>query len=143
MPDREVGMGLNVQEMSLEEFANAYGDNWMVRMLTGVMEGPLTAREVDLAKQFLRKKFLVGLLDEKTETLRRFESYFGWKFPSRVSQKCKNNMFYFEPQSKNIYLPVDASSEAYQVLERRNLYDIELFNYAKQLFEDQASLVDK
>ena len=90
-----------VKEQSLDEFVQNSGENWMVRMLTGCMSGSLDVIHLDAAKEILRSKFLIGLLDEKTESFRRFEEYFGWKFPSPVSQTCKNNMYYFEWLSKN------------------------------------------
>jgi len=141
MPDQEASVGLNVKEMTLAQFASDISENWMVRSLTNTMTGPLDETHLNIAKEILRRKFLIGLLDEKTESLRRIESYFGWKLPSRVSQTCKNNMFYFEPQSKNIHDPIETNSKEYQILVNRNVYDIELYEYAKALFEEQQSLV--
>eukprot|EP00541_Cyclophora_tenuis_P018830 CAMPEP_0116575564 /NCGR_PEP_ID=MMETSP0397-20121206/20026_1 /TAXON_ID=216820 /ORGANISM="Cyclophora tenuis, Strain ECT3854" /LENGTH=107 /DNA_ID=CAMNT_0004104467 /DNA_START=57 /DNA_END=380 /DNA_ORIENTATION=- len=106
------------------------------------MTGPLTRdHHLALAKEILRTKFLIGLLEEKTESLRRIEAYFGWRLPSRVSQTCKNNMFYFEPQSKNAHDPIEPTSKEYKILRERNLFDLELYDYAKGLFEEQKSLV--
>ena len=141
MPDQEAVIGLNVREMSLEQFAADISENWMVRSLTNTMTGPLTEEHLLTSKEILRTKFLVGLLENKTESLRRIESYFGWKLPSRVSQTCKNNMFYFEPQSKNIHDVLEKESNDYQQLANRNQFDMELYEYAIQLFDDQASLI--
>jgi hypothetical protein len=105
------------------------------------MSGPIGEGNLNVAKEIIRRKFLVGLLEDKTETLRRIEAYFGWKLPSRVSMTCKNNMFYFEPQSKNPHPPVKEDSREYQLLLNRNRYDIELYEYAKFLFAEQKSLV--
>lgn len=142
MPDQEASIGLNVRDMSLSQFASDISENWMVRSLTNTMTGDLTEEHLQISKELLRTKFLVGLLDEKTESLRRIESYFGWKLPSRVSQTCKNNMMYFEPQSKNIHSVLnDETSEDYQVLLKHNQYDMELYEYAIQLFDEQKSLI--
>lgn len=143
MPDQEAVIGLNVREMTLEQFASDISENWMVRSLTNAMTGPLTEEHLVVAKEMLRTKFLIGLLDEKTESLRRIESYFGWNLPSKVSQTCKNNMFYFEPQSKNIHDPLDPESKEYAALAKRNQYDMDLYEYAVYLFESQSALVSK
>ena len=143
MPDQEAVIGLNVRDMSLEQFASDISENWMVRSLTSVLTDPLTDEHLGVAKEMLRTKFLIGLLDEKTESLRRIESYFGWNLPSKVSQTCKNNMFYFEPQSKNIHDYLDPESEEYAALAKHNQYDMELYEYAVSLFEAQSSLFSK
>lgn len=141
MPDQEASIGLNVREMTLEQFATDISENWMVRSLTNTVSGPLTDEHLNIAKAIIRTKFLIGLLDEKTESLRRIESYFGWKLPSRVSQTCKNNMFYFEPQSKNLHEQLDPSSREYEALALRNQYDVDLYEYAVLLFEEQQNLI--
>ena len=141
MPDQEAIVGLNVRDMSLEQFATDISENWMVRSLTNTMTGPLTEEHLMIAKEILRTKFLIGLLDEKTESLRRIESYFGWKLPSRVSQTCKNNMFYFEPQSKNVHERLDPQSKEYALLAQRNQFDMDLYEYAVDLFDTQKTLI--
>jgi hypothetical protein len=141
MPDQEASIGLNMRGMSLEQFAADISENWMVRSLTKAVSGPLTDEHLNIAKEILRTKFLIGLLDEKTESLRRIESYFGWKLPSRVSQTCKNNMFYFEPQSKNLHEQLDPASKEYETLVQRNQHDVDLYEYAVVLFEEQQSLI--
>jgi hypothetical protein len=141
MPDQEASIGLNVRGMSLAQFAADISENWMVRSLTNTVSGPLTDEHLNIAKEILRTKFLIGLLDEKTESLRRIESYFGWKLPSRVSQTCKNNMFYFEPQSKNLHEQLDPSSKEYETLVQHNQHDVDLYEYAVVLFEEQQGLI--
>lgn len=143
MPDQEAAVGLAVNEMTLIQFATDFSENWMVRSLVGAMVGHIDSSHLDIAKRILKTKFLIGLLEEKTESLRRIETYFGWRLPSRVSQTCKNNMYYFEPQSKNVHPAMDRTSEDYDALLAINLYDIQLYQYAKFLFQEQASLISK
>mmetsp|Transcript_7131 Transcript_7131/g.8861 ORF Transcript_7131/g.8861 Transcript_7131/m.8861 type:complete len:286 (-) Transcript_7131:57-914(-) len=129
-----------VREQTLDEFIQTSGENWMVRMLTGCMSGPLDVIHLDAAKEILRSKFLVGLIETKTESFRRFEEYFGWKFPSPVSQTCKNNMYYFEWHSKNPH-PMPAEDDpVIQKIRNLNMWDLALYEYAKQLFEEQEAL---
>jgi len=143
MPDQSASVALGVNKMTLEQFAGEFSENWMVRSLTNSMTGPIDKGHLDVAKEILRKKFLIGLLDDKTETLRRIEAYFSWKLPSRVAQTCKNNMMYFEPQSKNTHDPVDRNSRAFEILKNRNQLDIELYEYSKLLFQEQKELIQR
>lgn len=129
-----------IQDISLQEFAQSYGENWMVRTLTGRMSGPLRVMDLYIAKELLRKKFLIGLIEEKTESLRRFEEYFGWRFPSPVSQTCKNNMFYFEWHSRNPHPPIE-NDVVYNNIKTWNMWDVSLYEYAKQLFHEQEQLI--
>lgn len=140
MPGQEASIGFNINAMSLEEFAADVSENWMVRSLTNTVTGSLDENHLKIAKEILRRKFLIGLLDEKTESLRRIQAYFGWKLPSRVSQTCKNNMFYFEPQSKNIHDALERDSEVYETLLKRNQFDMDLYEYAVELFNEQKSM---
>mmetsp|Transcript_7684 Transcript_7684/g.11744 ORF Transcript_7684/g.11744 Transcript_7684/m.11744 type:complete len:477 (-) Transcript_7684:167-1597(-) len=140
MPGQEASIGFNINAMSLEEFAADVSENWMVRTLTNTVTGSLDENHLKIAKEILRRKFLIGLLDEKTESLRRIQAYFGWKLPSRVSQTCKNNMFYFEPQSKNIHDVLERDSEVYETLRRHNQFDMDLYEYAVELFNEQKAM---
>ena len=45
--------------------------NWMVRFLSNELERDLTPRHLEVAKEVLRTKSLVGLLSEKGETFAR------------------------------------------------------------------------
>jgi Sulfotransferase family len=141
MPDQETILGWNVQDMTLEQFATDISENWMVRSLTKTMRGPLTDDHLQIAKEIIRTKFLIGLMEQKTESLRRIQSYFDWKLPSRISQTCKNNMFYFEPQSKNVHDFLDPNSNEYEIVAKRNQFDMDLYEYAVYLFEEQSDLI--
>ncbi len=136
----EPNYSTKVAEQTLEDFVKSSGENWMVRTLTGSMTGPLQVDHLNAAKEIFRTKFLIGILEDKTESLRRFEEYFGWKFPSPVSQTCKNNMFYFEWHSRNPHPPLDPKDPIVEKIKRMNMWDVELYEYAKQLFFEQQGL---
>jgi hypothetical protein len=129
-----------VKASSLSDFVQTAEDNWMVRTLTGYMAGPLDKVHLDASKEILRSKFLIGLIEKKTESFRRFEEYFGWKFPNPVSQTCKNNMYYFDFQKINKYDQPDKKDPALGKIRTLNMWDIALYEYTKQLFEEQKAL---
>ena len=133
-------MNGSLGDKTLEEFIRTAGENWMVRTLTDSMSGRIDVAMLDVAKEILRRKFLVGLFDEKTETLRRIELFFGWKFSSPVSQSCKNQLYYFEWLSHNPHPELEPDNPLTVLIQRQNRYDMELYEYAIQLFQEQEQL---
>lgn len=59
----------------------------MARFLTNRMIGEVTPQDEAIAKEVLRTKVLVGMLSNKTESLRRFRLYFGWDHKVRELAK--------------------------------------------------------
>jgi hypothetical protein len=128
----------NIKKQSIDEFVRSSGQNWMVRTLTGTMTGPIDQAHLHAAKEMLRRKFLVGTLEKKTESFRRFEEYFKWNVPSPRSDNCKNDIFYFNWHVKNPHPMPEIGDAIYAQLERINVYDIAIYEYAQQLFDEQA-----
>ena len=95
---------------------------------------------MNAAKEILRSKFLIALEEEKTESFRRFEEYFGWRFPSPVSQTCKNNMIYFEWHSRNPHPSLEENDPLVTMIRDLNNFDAALYEYGCQLFQEQEAL---
>jgi len=129
-----------VNSQSLEDFVQASGQNWMVRTLTGTMSGPIDETHLNAAKEVLRRKFLIGLMDAKTESFRRFEEFFGWNLPSPHSETCKNEIFYFNWHVKNPHPMPNENDSILVKIQRVNSWDIALYEYAQQLFREQGVL---
>ena len=54
-------------------------NNWMTRFLSNTLAGKLLPEHEAMAKEVLRTKCIIGLLSEKTESLRRLELFFNTK----------------------------------------------------------------
>ncbi|KAL7466660.1 hypothetical protein ACHAXS_011339 [Conticribra weissflogii] len=118
-------------------------NNWMTRFLSNAPEGPLTPEHEAIAKEVLRKKCLIGLLREKTETMRRLESFFNWKADrSQRRMECEEKLLYWDWPGKNRHDPVLEGSEAWNRLEFQNTFDIRLYEYAEKLFVAQGKLFE-
>lgn len=130
------------EDTTIVQFVATNEDNWMTRMLTNqIMTGKIGAADLDVAKEILRRKFLIGLwAEDKTESMRRIEQYFGWKFPSPVAQNCKNDKLYFEWNNKNPHPSTENEDELILQIQKINRYDVELYAYAKQLYREQEDL---
>lgn len=131
--------------MSLEEYVNSpfMEQDWLTRYLSNTMEGPLGFEHVELAKDTLRRKVLVGLLEKNEESMERFEKFFGWKYKARpkVQEECRAEYLKggvnSNTHSKEKPQP---DTPLYDKIVHMNMFDIMLYCYVEQLFEEQAKL---
>jgi len=131
--------------MSIEMYARSDDRieyNWMTRFLSNQIEGDLTQEHLLIAKETLRRKCLIGFLEVKGESMMRFEKYFNWKSNGSRSRECVERILDWGWSNKNSHPPIDVSSEAYKLLQMKNEFDLELYEYAKQLFSEQESLFE-
>ena len=130
-----------------------FASDYSTRMLCGKRDArvPLTSDDLDAAKETLRRKCVVGLLDEKGESMRRFERFFGWdgtgveKVVANDAEvailkdgECEDRLLHWNWVNKHNHPQLEEGSEAYRVVESKNIYDMELYMYARQLFEEQT-----
>ena len=169
-------------DMTLEEYANStlVEANWMVRALVNKFEGPLSWDDMNMAKEILRRKCIVGLMNEWELSTDRFNRYFGFAVQPKTFVDKLTHFFKFEDESfpisnhdeqsidkssiveeHNIWSEeckeryknkggsnvhrhpkLEHDSIAYEILARKNAWDINLYEYILQLFEEQAALVE-
>ena len=106
------------------------------------MEGPLSPDDIEIAKEVLRRKCLVGLMDRMEESIVRFHTYFG--FGDEAALLCSQQTFASKGSSKSnshSHPKLDEQSETYEILRVKNELDIRLYEYAKELFEEQGKLL--
>lgn len=114
-------------------------NNWMTRFLTNQLtKSELTNEDLDMAKQVLNEKFLIGLLEEKARSFDRFQKYFGW---ITADDNCIRNKFDWSWPMKHHHVPVKEGSEAWDLISDQNNFDIKLYEYAKELYAHQESLI--
>ncbi len=90
-----------------------------------------------VAKEVLKRKFLVGLLDNKRGSFARFDHYFKWKESPKYASEfgCRKQLMDEKYTPKN---PVRKGSETWNLLMEQNRFDIHLYDYAKELFVQQS-----
>jgi hypothetical protein len=116
--------------------------NWMVRFLSNELEHDLNDTHLEIAKNILHDKCLVGLLSRIEESFQRFETYFGWS-DMKLSQErvdCRNQLLHSNWPNRNSYPPVEEGSVIWDLLLKENMYDMLLYEYAINLFDEQTSL---
>lgn len=108
------------------------------------MEGELTKEHLDQAKDILSNKFLIGMLDDGDETVKRLMKYFDLSFNSdetrRMEQEdCIQELIKDGTNVNKIgYDLPKKGSQAYSLLTWQTQYDIKLFDFAKELFDKQT-----
>lgn len=152
------------QGMTIDEFAEAVAENnWMVRFLTGKRSGTLSWHDLEAAKEgtfvvksalscmnilmMLRlvfgRKCLVGLSDKAEESVKRYERFFRWN--ERVSNEAHKETCLKTTLSKHDKRqdhPTYEGSDAWEVLRKKNEYDVLLFEYETNLFSQQSVLYE-
>mmetsp|Transcript_4351 Transcript_4351/g.4808 ORF Transcript_4351/g.4808 Transcript_4351/m.4808 type:complete len:420 (+) Transcript_4351:8-1267(+) len=128
--------------MSIEMYARSKRAeyNWMVRLLANELENDLTKEHLELAKEVLQRKCLVGLLEEKEESFRRFEKYFGWESKTKEEEECRERLLNWGWSNKHSHPSVEEGSVVWDLLYKKNELDMELYDYAKDIFLEQVSL---
>ena len=129
---------------TIDQYArsNMVENNWLTRFLTGTYSGKLGPEHEAVAKEVLRTKCLVGLLKEKTETMRRFSFLFDNLMIERSqrSAECTEKLLYWDLPGKNRHELVQEGDPAYERLYEQNTFDIRLYEYAETLFAAQSSI---
>ena len=125
------------QELSLGEYletkTSTMMNNGQTRMLAGARQydfpvGECTDELLEAAKRNLRDWFaVVGLVERFDETLLLLQRAFGWR-----------RMFYVRQNvAERRPTPGDLSAETLDLVRKHNALDLQLYQYAKALFEAQ------
>lgn len=133
-------------DMSIENFYRGgfAENNWMTRFLTNELtKGELTDADLRVAKEVLRRKCLVGLLEEKSETFERIEQYFGWSAKSSVEQECLEKKLQWAWPMKHRHATVEEGADTWYLISDQNVFDMQLYDYAKELFSQQKDLFNQ
>jgi len=113
-------------------------DNWVTRHLTNQIDGPLTSVDVEAAKEILRRQCLIGLLDSKDESIRRFSAFFKFQFNSDKAVECQDKILHWG-WKKTHHTTLSKDSPLYQMLEEMNAFDMEIYYFSQKLFIHQAN----
>lgn len=125
--------------MSIEEFYSSsdnVDNNWMVRFLTNKMGGSLTEVDLNQAMEILRRKFVIGMVDQIRESVKRFTMYFGWstsEIPQTQVRACLSQV----TQRTGTVEKIEEGSPLWNLILTHNQWDMMLFRYAQRLFMEQ------
>mmetsp|Transcript_8504 Transcript_8504/g.11705 ORF Transcript_8504/g.11705 Transcript_8504/m.11705 type:complete len:376 (-) Transcript_8504:33-1160(-) len=140
----EKGDGVYRPELAnipIEEFferkKNKSDNNMIAMLLNKDRREPVTDDDLEFAKEILRTKVLVGLTSQMEESVERFDTYFGWN-KNEKRPMCQKSYIEHKTNS-NKYERVGEGSLVWEYLSNILYYDIQLYEYAVELFEDQKA----
>lgn len=129
----------SIEDYAISEFAE---DNWMVRFLTNKMTGMVTRDDLEVAKEILRRKVIVGLVLDIRSAMERFLNFFGWDYNTLTTeqQQCMNK-YLTSGSNQNAHAMVEEGTMGWRILRANNLLDLELYDYVLQLYEEQGKML--
>jgi len=78
----------------------------------------------------------MGLIDFFEESIRRFEAFFGWEEKNYI---CGDNMLKNPSIDRTPnYVKFEEDSFVWKLLEERNLFDLQLYDFAYKMFIEQG-----
>ena len=128
--------------VSIEMYARSQRaeHNWAVRFLSNELVRNVNERHLQMAKEVLKQKCLVGLLEEKSESFHRFSQYFGWQPKTQHQTDCRDRLLNWGWSNKHAHPQVEEGSAVWELLYKKNSLDMELYDFAKELFREQAAM---
>lgn len=132
----------SIQMLSLTDWAQTqfHTPNAMLAALLGFPTNPMGWTEMDLtiAKNLIRKKARIGLLEQKTESIRRL--LHAHNVGASGARECQDRILDYGWSNKGHHDAVGKKTVAYQLLLQSNSLDMKLYDYATYLFDLQAEL---
>jgi len=142
--DWEPTFSEKLKKMSLEDYAISEfaENNWMTRFLTNEMTGAVTRQHLEVGKEILRRKVLVGLTVDMENSFERFSKYLGWdKDPLSIDQRHCLKGFLTGGSNRNKHAIAEEETTGWRILRGNNLLDLELYDYALQLYQEQGKVL--
>lgn len=143
-----------VKGISLDAYAKSEmaESNWMTRMLINATDDDvLGPSHYQAAKEIFGRKCLVGLMDRFEESMGRFSKFFRFESTHSINTHHKSETANFAEErrqcahklattgvNRHKYAKISHDSAAWKELESKNKYDIELYEYARAIYYQQA-----
>lgn len=127
-------------KVTFEDYISSddYMDSWMVRQLTGTMPWvELDETHLERAKTLVRRKILIGIVDQMDETVRQLKAHFGWQ---EKTPYCSYNMLHSTPLNKNEHPELEGGrgGALWNIIVEKEKWDLSLYHYALELFAEQS-----
>lgn len=138
-----------LEQRAAHEDHSERGDNLVVRQLSGMggEDRAVNAGDYDDAVRALRSKFVIGSCDEPTETLRRLVMMISTHGSERIGgEGCARERQRWNRECRKMKEAGQRSrgdpsnQEALRDIAARHRFDLQLYEEAKGLFEEQRSL---
>jgi len=136
-----------LKNMTLYEYATATNeglriDNWMTRYLSRKFQGPLQETDIQLAKDIISQKALLGLTEDFEESMRRFDLFHGLGTWSSEGMNCVNKHIQ-EKSNLNDHHLFGNETKEWNAIAVANAIDIEIFQFAQTIYAQQGEWLSK
>ena len=136
-----------LKNMTLYEYATATNeglriDNWMTRYLSRKLKGPLEEADIQLAKNIIAQKALLGLTEDFEESMRRFDLFHGLGTWSSEGMNCVNKHIQ-DKANLNEHQLFGNETKEWNALAVANAIDIEIFQFAQTIYAQQGEWLSK
>ena len=149
------------KDISIMDWAAKYNqdENFIVKKIVGKkLNEMVDIADLVTAKEIIRRYFVVGLMNDMEESLRRFNIVLGLDYSGEQGHICKEQILGSSAEgthgggsvkegandnkNSNPHPKVVEGSPEYNLLAERNALDMILFNYLTLLYAEQKSLLD-
>lgn len=146
-----------LKDMTLLEYVNSplVEANFVTRSLLNKFTGPLSPEELNVAKEILRRKCIIGIVEDMEESLAGFDASLDFEpnlhvFTEREDndgtrrdyvKSCMKEVKDGKGSNKHSHRKVDKDSEEYKILERKNGWDVTLWKYIQELYKEQKVML--
>eukprot|EP00957_Ditylum_brightwellii_P154675 11772306-Ditylum_brightwellii.AAC.1 len=128
------------EEFARQKIASKDNGGFMISQLLDISRTePLTDEHLQKAKAILRTKFVIGLMSKMEESVERFDNYFGWH--KRQGREQCLNTYIRQINPNEVVQRVEENSEAWRLLEDFLYFDMQLYEFALELYEEQEEFV--
>ena len=116
--------------------------NWVTRRLVNKMEGDLSNDDLELAKDILKRKALVLLLDDFQGSIERVRNFFGWEneILTDEQQICLKSLNENPINANGRKQIVEQGSLEWNIIREKNLMDLQLMSFVTNLYKEQGAL---
>ena len=130
----------SIEDYAISEFAE---NNWMIRHLIDKRTDMLSRRDLNTAKEIVRRKIVVGLVLDVRSAVERFLTTFGWDYNAldQEQRECMDAHLSTGGSNQNTHEALEEGSIGWKILRANNLLDLELYDYVLQLYEEQGIML--
>jgi hypothetical protein len=125
-------------------------DNPLTRNLSGSKHGTLQVSDLEVAKEILKRKFIIGLYENIQESIERFELFFGWQLDAEArtcqydelhGEELAHYNRYAKDIGSNNESHLGLTSGALEGIMSKNRMDLLLYDYSRFLFDYQGKVL--
>lgn len=118
-------------------------NNYLTRQILGQYTGALELKHLDYAREFIRRKVVVGLARDLPTSAAVFHQVFNWNDADEAMashEGCYSDIFH--ALSDKAPPSIEEGSEGWKLLVAQNWFDLKVYEYVEFLFDEQLKQLD-